>query len=135
MLQALKALFALLTVTILYSTVQAETVKSYEVSPFDLTYTNGTECDIVSGSVTIVSCPKENKFTVYLSEMLVNTTITEIENEIKGVDDSQNVRYDPVDEVRTLNVTGVNITSVRLSKEKLYDKYVDSVIVIFVNET
>jgi hypothetical protein len=67
--------------------------------------------------------------------MLVNTTIIEIENEIKGVDDSQNVRYDPEDEIRTLNVTNVNITSVRLSKEKRFDKYVDSVIVIFVNET
>lgn len=68
--------------------------------------------------MTIVWCPLANKYTVYLSEMLVNTTISEIENEIKGTDDALNVRYDQPDYVRFVTVEGVNITSVRLSKEK-----------------
>lgn len=50
--------------------------------------------------------------------MLVNTTISEIENEIKGTDDALNVRYDQPDYVRFVTVEGVNITSVRVSKEK-----------------
>jgi len=67
--------------------------------------------------------------------MLVNTTFEEIENEIKGVDDKDEVRYDPEDYIRWITVENVNITSVRKSMEKTFDKYVDSVIVIFVNET
>ena len=82
-----------------------------------------------------MSCPDEFKYTVYLSEMLVNTTLTEIENEINGVDDNLNVRFDKKDYIRFVEVTEVNVTSVRISKEKLYDKFLDSVIVIFVNET
>ena len=82
-----------------------------------------------------MSCPDEFKYTVYLSEMIVNTTLTEIENEINGVDDNLNVRFDKKDYIRFVEVTEVNVTSVRISKEKLYDKFLDSVIVIFVNET
>lgn len=67
--------------------------------------------------------------------MLVNTTISEIINEVQGADDSLDVRYDKTDYVRFIEVTDVNVTSVRLSMEKTYDKFVDSVIVTYVNET
>ena len=67
--------------------------------------------------------------------MLVNTTISEIENEIKGVDDDLEVRYDKRDYVRFMVVESVNVTSVRKSLEKKTDKYVDSLIVVYVNET
>ena len=67
--------------------------------------------------------------------MLVNTTVSDIENEIKGVDDARNVRHDKKDYIRKLEVFDVNVTSVQLSKEKTYDKFIDSVIVIYVNET
>ena len=82
-----------------------------------------------------MNCPKENKYYVFLSEMLVNTTISEIENEIKGVDDDLEVRYDKRDYVRFMVVESVNVTSVRKSLEKKTDKYVDSLIVVYVNET
>ena len=73
--------------------------------------------------------------TVYLSVMLVNTTISEIENTINKYDDALNVRFDPEDYIRVIEVTDVNVTSVRLSKEKRFAQYVDSLIVVFVNET
>lgn len=85
--------------------------------------------------VAVVSCPKENKFTVYLSEMLVNTTISEIENEIIDWPDSENHRYDKRDYVRFIEYTNKNITSVRKSMEKKDARYANSVIVIFVNDT
>ena len=67
--------------------------------------------------------------------MLVNTTISEIENTINKYDDALNVRFDPEDYIRVIEVERVNVTSVRLSKEKRFAQYADSVIVIYVNET
>ena len=67
--------------------------------------------------------------------MLVNTTISEIENEIKGVEDELEVRYDKRDYIRFLEVSDVNVTSVRKSLEKSNSKYVDSLIVVYVNST
>ena len=67
-----------------------------------------------------MNCPDERKYTVYLSEMLVNTTISEIENTINKYDDSLNVRFDPEDYIRVIEVTDVNVTSVKLSKEKRF---------------
>ena len=94
-----------------------------------------SDCDLVSGSVTVVSCPSRNKYTVYLSEMLVNTTLSDIENEIIGVDDALGERYDEPDYIRVIEVENVNITSVKKSKEKASRRVADSVIVIVVNET
>ena len=62
--------------------------------------------------------------------MLVNTTITEIENEIKGVADELEVRYDKRDYIRFLEIEDVNVTSIRISNEKAKSKYVNSVIVV-----
>ena len=36
----------------------------------------------------MISCEKENRHHVILSEMLSNTTISEIKNEIVGLDDA-----------------------------------------------
>ena len=72
------------------------------------------------------------RFTVYLSELMTNTTMAGIYNEIKGVEDELNERYDDVDYIRQVDVTNVRVESVRKSKET---DGLDSIIVIFVNET
>jgi hypothetical protein len=99
-----------------FSLVQAA-VTTYEVAPAD-TFPVG--CNITSGSVTIVNCPEEKKYTVYLSELLYNMTISEVENTINEYDDALEVRYDPEDYIRVIEVTDVNVTSVKLSKEKRF---------------
>ena len=62
-------------------------------------------------------------------------TISEVENTINEYDDALEVRYDPEDYIRVIEVTDVNVTSVKLSKEKRFAQFVDSVIVVYVNET
>jgi len=79
-----------------------------------------------------VSCPHLNKYTVYLSELLVNSTLSDIHNEIRGYDDSEQRRYDEQDYIRVLNFRDVEIESVTKSKEL---EYPDAVIVIVKNET
>ena len=44
----------------------------------------GRDCDIISSSVTIINCPKSDTYEVLLTEMMANTTISAIQNEIKG---------------------------------------------------
>ena len=36
----------------------------------------------------VINCPRDNKYTVMLTEMMTNTTLPEIVNEIKGSDDT-----------------------------------------------
>lgn len=67
-----------------------------------------------------MNCPEEKKYTVYLSELLYNMTISEVENTINEYDDALEVRYDPEDYIRVIEVTDVNVTSVKLSKEKRF---------------
>ena len=67
--------------------------------------------------------------------MLVNTTLVNIENEINGAEDSLNERFDRRDYIRLIDVENVDVISVRKSYEQNVDKYVNSIIVILVNET
>lgn len=60
----------------------------------------------------VVSCPHLNKYTVYLSELLVKQTLVEIKNEVRGYDDSLQVSFDEQDYIRVLDFEDVEIKSV-----------------------
>ena len=80
----------------------------------------------------VLNCPAQSKYTVYLSEMMTNTTMSRIYNEINKYDDELNIRYDETDYIRKIEVSNVRVDSVRKSMET---DGLESVIVIFVNET
>ena len=69
-----------------------------------------------------------------LTEMLTNTTVTEIVNEIKGADDKAN---DPLDTdkdyIRRVQVTDVRVSLITRSFESV-NLYKDSLIVVSKNE-
>ena len=77
----------------------------------------------------------QKKYTVILSETLTNTTLNNIENKINRYEDHLEERYDERDYIRRIDVSNLNVTSVRKSKELKNPKFANSVIVIFVNET
>ena len=54
-----------------------------------------------------MSCPELNKYTVYLSDHLVNSTLSDIQNEIRGYDDREQRRYDEQDIIRVLDFSNV----------------------------
>lgn len=94
------------------------------------------DCDIVSGSVTIINCPTTGNFTVYLSQNLYNQTLNESYNEVLGdVDSFKEDRFDERDVVRNVTMDNVNVTSIRKSYERANAKVKNSLIVIWVNET
>ena len=69
------------------------------------------DCQIYSGSVTIFNCPRTDTYDVILTEMLTNTTVSEIVNEVKGIDDKEN---DPSDTERDY-IRRIQVTDVRVS--------------------
>ena len=76
-----KLLLTLLSIaTLLIYPNKAQFIQDYALS----TGVYDTDCELYSGSVTIISCPKTDTYDVFLTEMLTNTTIAEIQNEIKG---------------------------------------------------
>ena len=82
----------------------------------------------------MISCEKENRYHVLLSEMLANTTISEIQNEIVGQDDNI-IPTDPDhDAIRHLTFEDVEVAFVKRSNER--EKFFkDSIIVVAKNET
>ena len=83
----------------------------------------------------VVSCPEDGSINVYLTEMLTNTTIAEIKNEVRGEDDEEDQYDDEVDYVRTLQRTGLSTIVMAKKSNELAPEYKDSIIVIFKNDT
>ena len=66
----------------------------------------------------MISCEKEKRYHVLLSEMLANTTISEIKNEIIGQDDAV-IPTDPDrDAIRHLTFEDVKVAFVKRSNER-----------------
>ena len=83
----------------------------------------------------MVSCPGEGTINVYLTELLTNSTISEIKNEIRGDDDEENEYDDEIDYVRTLSKTGLSNIVLAKKSNELAPEYKDSIIVVFKNDT
>ena len=127
---------------LLFMTLQIVLANQYQDYDEIRTYALGgmeTNCEFVSGSVTgkffsrtfwidacsliitlimfiVVNCPQSNRLYVFLSEMLVNTTLSNIENEINGEPDYLELRYDEPDYIRFIIMENVNVTLVKKSK-------------------
>ena len=106
-------------------------IEGYEI---DSSGDFGRECEIISGSVTVINCPREDKYTVYLTEMMANTTFPNIVNEIKGAQDSVVTDDATKDYIRKIEVTNVKVSFVKLSNERSDPLYKTSVIVVAKNE-
>ena len=80
--------------------------------------------------------PDESKFAVYISEILTNQTISEIENTVIGTDDKLEDRFDTgEDHIRTITVDNVQVLSVKKSLERRTSVFANSLIVVVLNET
>ena len=42
----------------------------------DSTGSFGRDCEIISGSVTAINCPRQDTLNIYLTEMMANTTLS-----------------------------------------------------------
>ena len=83
----------------------------------------------------MVSCPGEGSINVYLTELLTNTTISEIKNEIRGEDDEEDEYDDEIDYVRTVAITGLSNIVLAKKSNELAPEYKDSIIVVYKNDT
>ena len=81
-------------------------------------------CDLV------INCPREDFYDVILSEMMANTTVPNIQNTIKGADDSVVTTDTELDYTRRIRVTDVRVVMVKKSLEKDNKLYQDSLIVV-----
>ena len=80
--------------------------------------------------------PDESKFVVYISDILTNQTISEIENTVIGTDDKLEDRFDTgEDHIRTITVDNVQVLSVKKSLERKTSVFANSLIVVVLNET
>ncbi len=70
-----------------------------------------------------------------LTEMMTNTTIAEIANEIKGQDDTVLTTDTDLDWTRRISVTNVKVAFVKASNEVSDPLYKNSLIVVSKNET
>lgn len=80
----------------------------------------------------MVNCPAKKMFQVILSDMLRNTTVNEIQNDIRGKADStlSGDERDAKDYIRKIQVDNVNVAMVRPSHEQFEPLYKDSLIVV-----
>jgi hypothetical protein len=108
-------------------------IKTYEVAALgEMTFNE----EIISGSVTIFNQPDNNKYTVYISDSLTNQTISDIENDIVGVDDELYERFDTgVDQIRKIEVEDIQVLFVKKSLERKSRILANSLIVVVLNET
>ena len=80
--------------------------------------------------------PDESKFSVYISDILTNQTISEIENTVIGTDDKLEDRFDTgEDHIRTITVDNVQVLFVQKSLERRTSVFANSLIVVVLNET
>ena len=97
----------------------------------------GDDCEIISSSVTgkssdllieddfntyfsiVINCPKTDSYEVFLTAVLANTTISDIQNEVKGVSDELglDIEGDELDFTRRINVEDVKVSLVTKSYE------------------
>lgn len=85
--------------------------------------------------MTVINCPRENTYTVLLTEMMANTTLTEIVNEVQGADDTIVTTDSELDFTRRLSFTNVDVSFVKRSYEVAEPMYRDSIIVVNKNTT
>ena len=85
-------------------------------------------------SSIVINCPREDRYTVILTEMMANTTFTNIVNEIKGAQDSVVTDDASKDYIRRIEVTNVKVAFVKFSNERADPLYETSVIVVSLNE-
>ena len=83
----------------------------------------------------VVSCPSQNKYDVYLTQLLTNSTITEIVNEIQGDDDTLDDNDETDDWIKTMGKTGLSNILFAKKTNELSNEYKDSLIVVFKNDT
>ena len=98
----------------------------------------GRDCEMISASVTskynknvshqvlfiVINCPREDKYYVFLSKMMTNTTISEIQNEDK---DDENF-------IRRIDVQNSKVTMIKKTNEE-ENLFKDGLIVVSKNET
>ena len=83
----------------------------------------------------VINCPRTDTYEVILSEMMANTTLTDIVNEVKGAQDSI-VPSDPeLDYTRRVTVTDVKVAFIKKSNERSNKMYEDALIVVARNQT
>lgn len=83
----------------------------------------------------MISCPARDRYDVVVSEILAKKTLSEIQNEIQGEDDSVNPDDSEVDRIRRITVDNVKVTNVKRSYEVSKTVYRTAVIVVSKNET
>ena len=66
---------------------------------------------------------------------MTNQTISDIENDIVGVDDELYERYDPVDQIRKIEVEDIEVLFVKKSLERKSRILANSLIVVVKNTT
>ncbi len=85
--------------------------------------------------LTVINCPREDKFDVILSVMMANTTIPDIQNEIKGSDDTVVTSDTEKDYIRRLSFTDVKVEFIKKSNEVANKLHRRGLIVVTRNET
>ena len=65
----------------------------------------------------MINCPKESKFEVLITEMMANTTMSDIKNEVRGQDDSRFKSDTDLDYIRRISVSNVKVSNVKASNE------------------
>lgn len=86
--------------------------------------------------LVVFNRPDESKFTVYISEILTNQTMSEIENTVIGSDDNLEDRFDSgEDHIRTITVDNIQVLSVKKSLERKNTVFANALIVVVLNET
>ena len=86
--------------------------------------------------LVVFNRPDEQKFVVYISDILTNQTISEIENTVIGSDDKLEDRFDAgQDHIRTITVDNVQVVSVKKSLERKNSVFANALIVVVLNET
>ena len=87
----------------------------------------------------MISCPEAGRYDVYLTEMLRNTTIPFIRNEIQEdndiFDEKERFIEDERDWIRNMWWDGLTEIVLAKKSNELSPRFKDSIIVIFLNET
>ena len=67
--------------------------------------------------MAVINCPRENSYEVVLSEMLANTTLSDIQNEYRGAIDEFVPSDSQTDYIRRASVTGVDVLFIKKTNE------------------
>jgi hypothetical protein len=88
-------------------------------------------------SCSVINCPEKKKLTVVLSDMLRNTTYSDITNDIRGKGDwlVADGESDTPDYIRRIDLSNVNVVMVRKSHQFFEPMHRDALIVVTQNTT